>query len=510
MSDFFANLSLGFSVALSAAGLGWCFIGVALGTFVGVLPGIGALAAIALLLPLTFGLEPTYALIMLAGIYYGSNYGGGIASILLNLPGTPTSAVTCIDGYPMARNGRAGVALFTTATASFFGSAIGMIIMAIFSPMLAAAALRFSAPEYFSLMVLGLVAAAMLGSGSPFRALAMIFFGLILGLVGRDLTSGLLRFTYGVDELYEGLPLVAIALGIFGLPEIIRNAGHLQRSRIRSKDITFASMIPTRDEVKRAVPAAIRGTGLGAFFGALPGTGGLLASFMSYALEKKVSKHPERFGKGAIEGVAGPEAANNSAVQTAFIPTLTLGIPGDVIMAIMMGAMIIHGIQPGAQVLTSHPDLFWGLTASFLVGNLMLLILNIPLIGMWVRILSIPYSVLYPFIIAFICIGVYSVNGSVVDLGVLLFFGLLGCVMQYLKFEPAPLVLGLILGPMLEQNLRRGLQLYRGDYTEFLTRPISATFLLISLFIIVWSFWGAMKTRRMRRQMRAAEEQAAE
>ena len=338
----------------------------------------------------------------------------------------------------------------------------------------------------------------------------MIFFGLILGLVGRDLNSGLLRFTYGVDELYEGLPLVAIALGIFGLPEIIRNAGHVQRARIRSKDITFRSMIPTRADVRRAVPAAMRGTGLGAFFGALPGTGGLLASFMSYAMEKKVSRHPEEFGKGAIEGVAGPEAANNSAVQTAFIPTLTLGIPGDVVMAIMMGAMIIHGIQPGAQVLTSHPDLFWGLTASFLVGNLMLLVLNIPLIGLWVRILSIPYSILYPFIVAFICIGVYSVNGSVVDLGVLLFFGLLGCILQYLRFEPAPLVLGLILGPMLEQNLRRGLQLYRGDYMEFLTRPISATLLLISLAIVAWSFWGELKARRLRRRARRAEEQAAE
>ncbi len=502
MNDLMSNLSLGFSVAFSLQGLWYCFIGVTLGTFVGVLPGIGALAAIALLLPLTFGLEATHALIMLAGIYYGSNYGGSTASILLNLPGSPSSAVTCLDGYPMAQHGRAGVALFITAIASFVGSIIGMIIMGIFSPPLAALAMSFSGPDFFALMVLGLVAASMLSSGSPLRGIAMIGLGLILGLVGRDLHSGLLRFSYGVDELYEGLPLVAVALGIFGLPEVIRNAGKIMPRKLSARDITFRSMVPTKDDWQKSRGAMLRGTGLGSFFGALPGTGGLLAAFMSYAMEKRVAKDPSRFGNGAIEGIAGPEAANNAAVQTAFIPTLTLGIPGDVIMAIMMGAMIIHGIQPGAAVITAHPDLFWGLLVSFLIGNFLLLLLNIPLIGLWVRMLSIPYSVLYPFIIAFICIGVYSVNNSVTDLYVLLFFGVLGCLMTYLRFEPAPLVLGLILGPMLEENLRRTLMLHRGDYTVFLTRPISGTFLALAFLIVVFTLWAAFRSRSIRRAAR--------
>ncbi|MBN8293286.1 tripartite tricarboxylate transporter permease [Rhodobacter sp. NTK016B] len=507
MTDLFSHIALGFSVAFSWQGIWWCFVGVTLGTFVGVLPGIGALAAIALLLPLTFGLEPTHALIMLAGIYYGSNYGGSTASILLNLPGTPSSAVTCLEGYPMAQNGRAGVALFITAIASFVGSIIGMIVMGVASPPLAALAMSFSGPDFFSLMVLGLVAASMLSSGSPLRGVAMIGLGLILGLVGRDLHSGLLRFSYGVDELYEGLPLVAVALGIFGLPEIIRNAGKIMPRRMKARDITFRSMIPTKDDWQKSRGAMLRGTGLGSFFGALPGTGGLLASFMSYAMEKHIAKEPGRFGKGAIEGIAGPEAANNAAVQTAFIPTLTLGIPGDVIMAIMMGAMIIHGIQPGAAVITSHPDLFWGLLVSFLIGNFLLLVLNIPLIGLWVRMLSIPYSVLYPFIVAFICIGVYSVNSSVTDLYVLLFFGVLGVVMAFLKFEPAPLVLGLILGPMMEENLRRTLTLHRGDYSVFVTRPISAIFLTAALLIVVLTIWSAYRNRGKRDM---AQESAAE
>ena len=498
MSDFLSNLTLGFSVALSFEGLWYCFVGVTLGTFVGVLPGIGAMAAISMLLPLTFGLDPTHALILLAGIYYGSNYGGGIASILLNLPGTPTAAVTCLDGYPMAQNGRAGVALLTTALASFIGSITGMVIMAIFSPPLAELALVFSAPEFFSLMLMGLVAASMLGSGSPLRAGAMIGLGVLLGLVGRDVHSGLMRFTYGVDELYEGLPIVAMALGIFGLPEVIRNAKFMQARKTIARDVTFRSMIPTRDEMRRSVGPVLRGTGIGAFFGTLPGTGGLLASFMSYAMERRLSKHPERFGKGAIEGIAGPESANNSAVQTAFIPTLTLGIPGDVVMAIMMGAMIIHGIQPGASVITSHPDLFWGLIASFAIGNLMLLVLNVPLIGIWIRMLTIPYSVLYPFIIAFICIGVYSVHNSVVDLFVLIFFGALGCLIAYLKFEAAPLVLGMILGPMLESSLRRTLTLYRGDYTVLATRPISGIFIGLSALLVAWAVYRYFRRKPVR------------
>lgn len=507
MSDLLSNLSIGFNVAFSAAGIWYCFIGVALGTFVGVLPGIGAMAAISLLLPITYGLEPAHALIMLAGIYYGSNYGGATAAILLNLPGTPTSAVTCLEGYPMAQQGRAGVALFMTAIASFVGSITGMLIMGIFSPPLAKLALTFSAPEFFSLMVLGLVAASMLSAGSPLRGAAMIGIGLIFGLVGRDIDSGLMRFSFNIDELYEGLPIVAMALGIFGLPEIIRNAGVIKPRPIKASDITFRSMLPTREDWRRSRGPMVRGTSLGAFFGTLPGTGGLLASFMSYATERRISKHPEQFGKGAIEGIAGPESANNAGVQTAFIPTLTLGIPGDVVMAIMIGAMTIHGIQPGASVITSHPDLFWGLVVSFALGNVMLLVLNIPFIGFWVRMLTIPYSVLYPFIIAFICIGVYSVNNSVMDLYVLIFFGVMGAVLSYLRFEVAPLVLGMILGPMLETNLRRALTLYRGDYTVFFTRPISALFLTASLLIIAWTVFAYI---RRRSRTRMAAERAAQ
>ncbi|MCB1388332.1 MAG: tripartite tricarboxylate transporter permease [Rhodobacteraceae bacterium] len=507
MSDFASNLALGFQVAFSWQAMWYCFVGVSLGTFIGVLPGIGALAAIALLLPLTFGMVPAHALIMLAGIYYGSNYGGSTASILLNLPGTPSSAVTCIEGYPMAQQGRAGVALFMTAIASFIGSITGMLIMAIFSPPIAALAFSFSAPEFLSLMVLGMVAASTLASGSPIKGLAMIGLGLILGMVGRDLYSGLLRFSYGVDQLYEGLPLVAVALGIFGLPEVIKNAGQITGRTVEPRAISFASMWPTRDDWRRSWGAMFRGTGLGSFFGALPGTGGLLASFMSYATEKRVARDPERFGNGAIEGIAGPEAANNAAVQTAFIPTLTLGIPGDIVMAIMLGALTIHGIQPGVSVINNHPDLFWGLLVSFLFGNLLLLVLNIPLIGLWVRILAIPYWVLYPFIIAFICIGVYSVNNSVTDLFVLIFFGVLGVLMSVLRFEPAPLVLGLILGPMLEENLRRSLTLYRGSYSVFVSRPISATFMAISAFILVWTLYGVFRNRARRRKAQAAASQ---
>lgn len=494
--EFFANLAIGFEVAFSAKSLMYCFIGVTLGTFVGVLPGIGPLAAIAMLLPITFSLDPTSALIMLAGIYYGTAYGGSTASILLNLPGTPSSAVTCLDGYPMSQQGRAGVALFITTVASFVGSLIGLIVLATFSPPLAAIALKFASPEYFSLMVLGLLAAALVSSGSPFRSLAMVCLGLLLGIVGTDINTGLFRFTYGYMHLFEGLPLVAIALGIFGLPELINNAGRRDRPLLLAKSITFRSMIPTKDDWHRSWGAMLRGTGIGAFFGTLPGTGGLLASFMSYATEKRVNKDPSRFGKGAIEGVAGPEAANNAAVQTAFIPTLTLGIPGDVVMAIMMGAMIIHGITPGPALLNEHSDMFWGLVVSFLIGNILLVVLNIPLIGLWVRILAIPYSVLFPFIVAFVCIGVYSVNNSVVDLYVLMGFGALGVLMICLKFEPAPMILGLILGPMLEENMRRTLTISRGDYLVFLTRPISASFLAVSVLIILWAIYTSRRERR--------------
>lgn len=499
MGDILSNLALGLSVALSLNSLWYCFVGVLLGTFVGVLPGLGALVAIAMLLPLTFSLDPTSALIMLAGIYYGSAYGGSTAAILLNLPGTPSSAIVCLDGYPMSQQGRAGVALFITTIASFVGSFIGLLMLAGFSPALTNLALSFSAPDFFSLMVLGLVAAALLSSGLPFRSLTMICFGLILGIVGTDVSTGLMRFTYGSYHLFEGLPVVAIALGIFGVPEVMQNAGRLHTRTVAAKGITFRSMIPSGNDWRRSIGAMLRGTGVGSFFGALPGTGGTIAAFMTYAAEKRINTEPERFGKGAIEGVAGPEAANNAAVQTAFIPTLALGIPGDVVMAMMMGAMIIHGITPGPTLMTQHPDMYWGLVVSFLIGNLLLLVLNIPLIGIWVRILSIPYSILYPFIVAFICIGVYSVNRSVVDIYVLMGFGVLGVVMAALRFEAAPLILGIILGPMLEENLRRALTLFRGDYTVFVTRPISAIFLSASSLVVLWAAYGVVKRQRQGR-----------
>ncbi|MCC6007556.1 MAG: tripartite tricarboxylate transporter permease [Rhodobacteraceae bacterium] len=492
------NLALGFSVALSWEALFYAMIGVTLGTFVGVLPGVGTMSAIAMLLPLTFLMEPALAIIMLAGIYYGGAYGGSTASILLNLPGTPSSAVTCLDGYPMARNGRAGVALFVTTIASFAGSIMGLMLLALVAPPLAQFALQFRSPEYFSLMVLGLMAAAILASSSPFRSLASVVLGLLLGVVGIDMLSGTSRFTFGWPTLFDGLPLVAVVIGLFGVPELIANvrSGNYQRPQaVRMRD-----MLPSRDDWKRIRPAMLRGGSIGAFFGALPGTGGMIASFMAYAVEKRVSRTPARFGKGAIEGVAAPETANNSAVQTAFIPTLTLGIPGDPVMALMLGALMIHGITPGTALITSNPDIFWGLIVSFLVGNVMLLLLNIPLINLWIRVLSIPRQILFPAITAFVCIGVYSVNLAVADIVVLMVFGLLGYALMLLRFQTAPLVLGLILGPMMEENLRRSLLISRGDPMVFLERPISATFLGLAGLLLVWLVVSEI---RRRRQLRA-------
>lgn len=497
LTELGGNIALGFNVALSLESLLYCFVGVSLGTFIGVLPGVGVMSTVALLMPLTFYLDPTSGLIMLAGIYYGAAYGGSTASILLNLPGTPQTAVTCLDGYPMTQQGRAGVALFTTTIASFAGSVIGLAALALLAPALAKFALRFGSEEYFSLMVLGLVAASLLSSGAPFRSLAMVCFGLMLGLVGIDVNSGQMRFTFGVPELFDGLSIVAVALGLFGLPEIISNVGKIRNPRISGGNFAMRDMFPSRKDWRRATPAILRGTGMGAFFGVLPGTGGLIASFMSYAAEKRISRNPQRFGKGAIEGVAGPEAANNAAIQTAFIPTLTLGIPGDALMALLLGVMLVHGVVPGPGLLTDNPDVFWGLTVSFLIGNLMLLVLNIPLIGIWVRILRIPYHVLYPAIIVFICIGVFSVRYSVVDIGIALCFGFIGYGMSLLRLQPAPLILGLVLGPLMEEHLRRALLISRGDPTTFLTHPISALFLgitaLLVLSIVFRGLWSVYR-----------------
>ena len=486
------GLLLGLQAALVPQTLLYCFIGVFLGTLIGVLPGIGALAAISLLLPITYYIEPTAAIVMLAGVYYGAQYGGSTASILLNLPGTPSSVVACLDGYPMAKQGRAGVALFMTTIASFVGSMLGILVLILFAPSIAELGLKFGAAEYFSMMVLGLIAASTLASGSPVKGLAMVVLGLLIGTIGVDVNSGQARFDFGILQLMDGVNLVALAMGIFGVSEIIASVLRAREGVVAEK-ITMRSMLPRRQEVKDSVVPMLRGTGVGGFFGALPGTGASIASFMSYALEKRVAKDPSRFGKGAIEGLTAPEAANNAAAQTAFVPTLSLGIPGDAVMALMLGALIMHGIQPGPRLMTEQPELFWGLIVSFGIGNVMLLILNIPLIGIWVAILKIPYRMLYPAILVFIGLGVYSVNSNTFDILMVAVIGLMGYGMMVMRFEAAPLLLGFVLGPLMEENLRRALLISRGQMSTFIDRPISATLLALSLALVIWSFFAAFR-----------------
>ncbi|MEP9369216.1 tripartite tricarboxylate transporter permease [Xanthobacter sp. VNH20] len=477
------NLGLGFSVALSFQNLFYCFVGVLLGTLIGVLPGLGPIATIAMLLPITFGLPPVSALIMLAGIYYGAQYGGSTTAILINLPGESSSVVTAIDGHQMARQGRAGAALATAALGSFFAGTVATFLLAVFAPPLAELALKFGPPEYFSLMVLGLVASVTLASGSVVKALAMIVLGLLLGLAGQDIYTGVPRFDFGVPDLADGFDFVALAMGMFGLGEIIRNLeDESQRSLVAAK---VKSLMLTKDEFKAIIAPVIRGTILGSFLGILPGGGAMLSSFASYSVEKKISKTPGRFGKGAIEGVAGPESANNAGAQTSFIPMLTLGIPSNPVMALMIGALIIQGITPGPNVVTEKPDLFWGVIASMWIGNFMLVLLNLPLIGMWVRLLTVPYHILFPAIVAFCCIGVYSVNNNTFDVYTMAMFGVLGYVLVKLDCEPAPLLLGFVIGPMLEEYLRRAMLISRGDATVFVTRPISAILLFLAAAALV-------------------------
>lgn len=494
MSEILHNFALGWSVAGSLEGILYCLFGVSLGMLAGVLPGIGTMATLAMLLPITYHIESHFALIMLAGIYYGAAYGGSTASILLNLPGTATSAVTALDGYPMAQQGRAGVALFMTAIASCVGSLFGVVLLAFFAVPLSKVALAFGPQEYFALMVLGLVAVSFVGSGRPIRAIAAASLGMTLGLVGLDLNSGAARFTFGVSQLFDGLSLVAIAIGLFGLPEILSSAGRDVKAIVRAEDITMKSMLPTREDWRRSAMPMVRGSGIGAFFGALPGTGGVVATFMSYAVEKRMKPNSKEFGKGAIEGVAAPEAANNAAVQAAFIPTMSLGIPGDPVMAIMLGVMMVHGIIPGPNVIGEAPQMFWGLVMSFVVGNVILLVLNLPLVGIWVRILTIPYRYMFPVIVALICIGIYSTKFEVVDLYVLLAFGFLGMLMRALRFEVAPLLLGFVLGPMIEEHFRRALSISNGDLWTFFERPISASVMAMMLGIIFW--FGLKQLRR--------------
>jgi TctA family transporter len=490
--DIFNGLMLGFETALQPTTLLYCFIGVFLGTLIGVLPGIGALAAISLLLPITYHIPPTAAIVMLAGVYYGAQYGGSTASILLNLPGTPSSAVACLDGYPMAKQGRAGVALFMTTIASFVGSMLGILALILFSPAIADIGLSFGAAEYFAMMLVGLIAASTLATGSPAKGLAMVVLGLLIGTIGTDINSGVSRFNFDIPSLMDGINLVALAMGVFGVSEVMASINVPRDYDVKEK-ITMRTMMPTRKDVRESIMPMLRGTGIGSFFGALPGTGASIASFMSYAVEKKVATDPSRFGKGAIEGITAPEAANNAASQTAFIPTLSLGIPGDAVMALMLGALIIHGIQPGPLLMTQQPELFWGLIVSFGIGNIMLMVLNLPMIGMWVAILRIPYSVLFPAILVFISLGVYSVNNNTFDILIVAVIGVLGYAMALLKFDAAPLLLGFVLGPLMEENLRRALLLSRGDLGTFFDRPISAGILAFGGALVAWTLFSALR-----------------
>jgi len=482
--DLLHNLGLGFSVALSAANLAYALLGALLGTLIGVLPGLGPVATIAMLLPSIYGLDATPALIMLAGIYYGAQYGGSTTAILINVPGESSSVVTALDGYQMARQGRAGAALSVAALGSFFAGCVGTVVLAAFAPPLTELAFRFGPAEYFSLMVLGLVGAVVLASGSLVKAIGMILLGLLLGQVNTDVISGVARFSFGIPQLSDGIGFVVVAMAIFGFGEIIANLG-LPAEHREIFTGKVKGLWPTRQDFRDAWPAVLRGTGLGSILGVLPGGGALLSSFASYTVEKKLARDPSRFGKGAIQGVAGPESANNAGAQTSFIPMLTLGIPPNAVMALMIGAMTIKGIQPGPQVMASNPHLFWGLVASMWVGNLMLVVLNLPLIGIWIRLLSVPYRFLFPAIVVFCCIGLYTLNNDNFDVYMAALFALVGYVFHKLRCEPAPLLLGFILGPMMEEHLRRALLLARGNWLIFGTRPLSAALLIAAAALIV-------------------------
>ncbi|MCK8785819.1 tripartite tricarboxylate transporter permease [Roseomonas sp. NAR14] len=478
METLLANLAHGFYVALSFQNLLFALLGALIGTAIGVLPGIGPVATISLLLPITFGQPATTAIIMLAGIYYGAQYGGSTTAILLNLPGEVSSVVTTLEGYKMARNGRAGAALATSALGSFFAGSVSTLIVAASGPLLTSVALSFGPADYFSLMLLGLIISSVLAQGSVLKSVAMVVLGVLLGLVGTDVQTGQQRFTFGIAELSDGIGFVPVAMGVFGIAEIILN---LERPEARDVLKTkVGSLWLTKEEWKRATPAVLRGTVVGSVLGILPGGGASLASFGSYMMERKMSKGRAQFGNGAIEGVAGPEAANNAAAQTSFIPLLTLGIPANAVMALMVGALIIQGIQPGPRMVEAQPDLFWGLICSMWLGNLMLLVINLPMIGMWVKLLAVPYRYLYPSILIFCAIGVYSLNNNVFDVYMTILFTLCGYMFNKLKMEPAPLLIGFVLGPMMEEHLRRAMLLSRGDPMIFLQRPISATMLAIA------------------------------
>src|SRR5947209_7091556 len=495
MHDLLANLALGFSVAATPWNMLFCLIGALVGTLIGVLPGIGSVATIAMLLPITFGLPPVGALIMLAAIYYGAQYGGSTTSILVNIPGEATSVVTTLDGFQMARQGRAGPALSIAAIGSFFAGCVATVLVAALGAPLTSVALLFGPAEYFSLMALGLIFAVVLAKGSVIKALAMILAGLLMSMVGSDLETGVGRMTFDIPELSDGIGFVTVAMGVFGFSEIIRNleGSAEDRSIVQAK---VTGLMPTRDDLKASAGAIGRGTILGSILGILPGGGAVIASFAAYTFEKRISRNPQKFGAGAIEGVAAPESANNAAAQTSFIPLLTLGIPPNAVMALMVGAMTIHGIVPGPQVMTKQPELFWGMIASMWLGNLMLVIINLPLVGVWVSLLRVPYRLLYPSIIVFCCIGVYSINNSPTDVVIAALFGIIGFWLIKHDFEVAPILLGFVLGPLMEENLRRAMLIARGDATVFFTRPISAVLLTTAIFLLVIA--GMPKIRRRR------------
>ncbi|HZZ93801.1 MAG TPA: tripartite tricarboxylate transporter permease [Usitatibacter sp.] len=494
----------GFGVALEPHNLMWSFFGVLMGNLIGVLPGLGALSAISMLLPLTFSMHPIPAILMLAGIFYGSQYGGAIGAILLNLPCHPPHAVTCLDGYPLTKMGKGGTALGITMIASFFAASFGILVMIFASPALVAIAFKFGPAELFSIMLLGLICGGTMSRGSALKGVAMTVIGLLAGIVGTDVNSGVARFTFGFVELQDRIELVALALGLFGVTEFLRSVNRLHVVG-SGMNVRIRDMRPSKEELKRAFMPMLRGTLIGTAFGAMPGTGPTITTFVAYALERKFSKTPEKFGHGMLEGVASPEAASHSKTQVDFIPTMSLGIPGDAVMALILGALIIQGIQPGPQLITEHADLFWGLIASFWIGNILLVILNVPLIGLWVKLLQVPYRYLFPAALFFIAIGVYSTNNSVFEIGEVLVFGLVGAVFVALDFSVAPILLGYVLGPLVEENFRRALLLSRGDLTVFVTRPISCAFVAITaLLLLAQMYFSLRKFLRRKRGERAA------
>jgi putative tricarboxylic transport membrane protein len=492
--DLFNNLIFGLSVALSLQNLLYCLIGVTVGTLIGVLPGIGPLGTIAILMPITYGVPPVGALILLAGIYYGAQYGGSTTAILVNLPGETAAVVTCIDGYQMARQGRAGPALAIAAIGSFFAGTVGTLLIALAGPPLAEVALKFGSPEYFSLMLMGLVAAAVLAQGDLVKSLAMVAVGLLLGIVGSDVNTGVQRYTFGMNDLSDGIGFIVVAVGVFAIGEIIANLGGKEERQVFTSKVT--NLFPSMDDLKRSIAPILRGTGIGSFFGIMPGTGPAIASFAAYMLEKKLAADPTRFGKGAIEGVAAPEAANNADAQCKFIPMLTLGLPASGVMALMLGALTIQGIQPGPEVMTTRPELFWGLIASMWIGNLMLVVLNLPMIGLWVKLLQVPYRLLFPAIMAFSAIGIYSVNTSSFEIYLTAAFGIFGFVCMKLGFPLAPMLLGYVLGPMMEENLRRSMLQSGGDPSVFLTRPLSLAFIIATVLILLVMVVPAVRERK--------------